>query len=721
MTARRQDPNHVPDPTYRARAADHLQGEPARRSILTKKKSAATRRAFREMLERNPDHDGRSLAQVLAGMIADGISGRGTDRSAEEYADRVEAARETCRNGNPFPLIALQWPAMVLQSADEVALFRAACSPARYRSIQGLPAALLELLCDDSQPALRLDWWQRLIVAAFFDPTISELYIKGCTGAGKGGSTAIAINLWFDVHHNSRTTLTSETYEHAIKNIYGEVRLWRGRMACPFPARVLAEGVTAGERHYIQVRNPSPDSGEAFSGQHGPNTLYCFDEGTATPDVLYENAEKNASKIVVLANPRTLGGRFRRAFEPLGLDRIDETGVVYGNIGQRLCITVGGSDCINVAQGRLRKAVAPRDGIVIAGQEFPQGAPIPPDLYQHVRALIPDQIDVTLFRNNCSRPEREAAVFAHGRFPKEDTEKQVMLDSWFPRHVGYWESLGGQIPVESFGLDVARSLEGDETVLTSGGRMGIREQMGIRLDSVLKVADWVELMARERYGIELRRRTHPIVIDYGGGYGSGVGDVLTERGCWVVEFQPSGSSEFPRHYTNQRAESYAVMGRRLDPSDRFGEQPYALPPDEGLRAELCAPEKRYGNDAIRFGLMGKDEVKAKLSGRSPDRGDSAVLCFKGVRLIAGYDEILRRFADRVLVHFPTLPTDPARRAELARPQEPEPALPKPDATPPDLIDLSLNLTPTADGAKTRTDRYSRLADFYRGQYAEGGG
>lgn len=716
MVPHRTNPNHIPDPTYRERAAQHLQGEPARRSIETKKKSAQSIRTFRQMLDRNPDHDGRSLAQVLAGMIADGISGRGQDRSAEEYLDRIEAARETCRGGNPFPLIALQWPAMVLQSPDEIQHFRAACSPARYRSIAGLPSGLLDLLCDDSHPPLRLDWWQRLIVAAFFDQTISELYIKGCTGAGKGGSTAIAVNLWFDVHQTSRTTLTSETYEHAIRNIYGEVRLWRGRMASPFPARVLIEGVTADERHYIQVRNPAAGEGEAFSGQHGPNTLYLMDEATAIDDVLFDNAEKNATKIVALANPRTLGGRFRRAFEPLGRDNLDSTAVVYGNMGQRLCVTVGGLDCINVAQGRIRKPVAPRGGITIQGVTFEQGQPIPPDQYQQVRALIPDQIDVTLFRNNCAKPEREADVFAHGRFPKEDTEKQVILGSWLARHVAFWESVRGELPVEAFGLDVARSLDGDETVLTSGGRLGVREQVGIRLTSVVAVADWCEQQMRDRYGIELRRRTHPIVIDYGGGYGGGVGDVLEQRGCWVVAFQPSGGSGFPRNYANQRTESYAVLGRRLDPSDQFGEQPFGLPPDEALLAELCGPEKRYGTDAIKFGLMSKDDVKQKLAGRSPDRGDSAVLCFAGVRLIAGYDELLRRFADRILVHYPAPPDDPARRAELARPAVPESALPNPDATPPDLIDLSLNLTPGVPPATTREDRYARLAGFYRGQY-----
>lgn len=702
------------DPTYRFRAADHLQDGPAQRSIQTKQKAARARRAFREM--QNPDHEGPSLSHQLARMIADGISGRGQDDSQAAYEDRVQAARETCRSGNPFPLIALQWPTLVIQSPDEIQHFRAACSPARYRAIEGLPTALLELLCDDSQPALRLDWWQRLIIASFFDQTISELYIKGCTGAGKGGSTAIAVNLWFDVHHNSRTTLTSETYEHAIKNIYGEVRLWRNRMVSPFPARVLAEGMTAAERHYVQVRNPAAGDGEAFSGQHGPNTLYTFDEATAIDDNLFDNAEKNATKIVALANPRTLGGRFRRAFEPLGRDRMDSTAVVYGNMGQRLCVTVGGLDCINVAQGRLRKPVAPRSGITIEGQTYEQGQPIPPDAFQLVRALIPDQIDVTLFRNNCAKPEREADVFAHGRFPKEDTEKQVVLGSWLPRHVGFWESVRGELPVQAFGLDVARSLEGDETVLTAGGKQGLREQVGVRLTSVVAVSDWVEQLARDRYGIELRQRTHPIVIDYGGGYGGGVGDVLEGRGCWVVAFQPSGTSGFPRHYTNQRTESYALLGKRLDPSGQFGEQPFGLPPDEALLRELCAVEKQYGTDAIRFGLQSKDEVKRKLSGNSPDRGDSAVLCFAGVRMMTGYDELVRRFADRVLVHFPALPPDPKTRDELSESLRasvpPEPLLPS--------LGLELDLTPGGQEPKKAPDRYANLASFYRDQYGPRG-
>jgi hypothetical protein len=375
------------DPTYRLRAADHLQGAAAARSIATKKKAVVATRAFKQLLADNHRNAGQPLASLMARMIADGIADRNHNPQEEEYEDRLTRARQQARDGNPFPLVALQWPRMVLQDPAEIAIFRAACAPSRYVN---LPSTLRDVLADDTNPPLRLDWWQRLVLAAFFDQTIGEIYIKGCTGAGKGGSVAIATNLYFDVHQDSRTTVTSETYEHAIKMMYGEIRLWRGSMVSPWPSRVLSEGVHDHERHYIQVRNPDPSSGEAFSGQHGPNTLYLIDEATSTFDIMFENMEKNASKIVALANPRVLSGRFRRAFEPLGKDHVDDTAVCFGNIGQRLCITVGGADCLNVAAGRLRKPVAPRGGIEIAGTRYEQGAPIPPDHHRLVQALIPN-------------------------------------------------------------------------------------------------------------------------------------------------------------------------------------------------------------------------------------------------------------------------------------------------------------------------------------------
>jgi predicted HAD superfamily Cof-like phosphohydrolase len=62
------------DPTYRLRAADHLQGAAAARSIATKKKAVVATRAFKQLLADNHRNAGQPLASLMARMIADGIA-----------------------------------------------------------------------------------------------------------------------------------------------------------------------------------------------------------------------------------------------------------------------------------------------------------------------------------------------------------------------------------------------------------------------------------------------------------------------------------------------------------------------------------------------------------------------------------------------------------------------------------------------------------------------
>lgn len=591
---------------------------------------------------------GETLSELFARQMSATL--RGEDKKVDPHTAEVDVLRDICRKGNPFPLIARQWPQLLLTDPEEIEIFQRSLTEKRF---EHMTEGIREACFNPNNPPLRLDWWQKIVLAAYFDVTVSELYVKGCTGAGKGASTSMAINLWFDVFNESRTTLTSETFAHAKMNIYGEVAMWRHKMAFPGPGVTLSESIADHERHYIIVRNPGQGDGESFSGAHGANTLYVFDEATATPDVLIENAEKNARMICCLANPRTLSGRFRNAFEPLGSDRIDSNAIVYGNIGMRLCITVDGADCINVVEKRLKVPVAPRGGMQVNGTNYVEGQRISDEHYPKVNVLIPNQIDTSLFLNNCARPDsREVDIYAHGKFPKEDEERQVILASWLPEHEEYWKSLmaegGPGIKVECFGLDVARSLRGDETSLAAGGRQGLRELHKWRINDIVAIADEVVKAARVHYDIDLTLGRAPITVDYGGGYGSGVGDILKRMGVYVIEFQPSGSTSFPKNYTNLRTESYAMLGRQLDPS--MTGVKWALIPRQDLRVELTAPEKAYGTDGIRFGLESKDEIKKKLNGRSPDVADSTVYLFHSVRILHDLDRWLMNTERRLLVY-----------------------------------------------------------------------
>lgn len=607
-----------------------------------------------------PENAHISADQILRDTVADGLRGKLEEPNKEQK--EVAYARGLAARGKPFLLVATQWPDLVIDETTEegrgdARLFREACTDERlaFATLQ-MRESILDWVNDSTTPTLRLDWWQMVVIAAVFDPRISEIYIKGCTGAGKGGSTAIAVNMWYDAFHSSRTTLTSETFTHAQANIFGEVCEWRRRMRHPAAGAVLKESVAENERHYIMVRNPAAGEGESFSGAHGPNTLYVFDEATASPDVLIKNAEKNARKMMLLANPRTLAGRFREAFTPLG-DKINENGIFLGNIGLRMCLTIGGRDCINVAQNRLKGMMVPRGGMEIDGKGYGEGELVPDDKLKFVKPLIPNQIDLALYRNNKAKADkREADIFAEGWFPEEDATKQVILVSWLRACFQQWMKVWESIKAKAFGLDVARSLLGDRTALSWGDEKGIAKFHQFRIPDVTLIADEVLRIANESAKVNLTLGGVPICIDYGGGYGSGVGDILAGRGCWVIPFQPSSTSQVsPRNFANLRTEAYAMLGKRLDPAGPFAHShpPLALPEEEGLAAELCAPEKKTGTDGIRFGLEPKEEIKSKLRGVSPDLADTATYWFHALRVVMEYDQWVMSVGNRPLVLYPT--------------------------------------------------------------------
>lgn len=594
----------------------------------------------------------KTVYDNIAGELTRFLVGDNDDNSEE-----LEKHRETCRKGNPFPLIEYQWPFMVVTDLKEQVFFR----DIPIDRLRQAPKQLVDVITDPSIPCLRLDWWQMLLLSAFFDPTIGQIFVKGCTGAGKGASTSIAACLWYDVYEESRITLTSRDHTHARTNIFGEVSQWYSRMTNPLSGFLGKEGITETPRHYVRILNPDPSSstaGEAFSGAHGKNTIYFFDESSSLPGSFVENAEKNARKIVAISNPRSRFGWFFDGFKPLGA-RINEIATCNGPMGVRLCVTIGGQDCINVRHKRLKNPSAPAGGIEIDGVYYSQGSRIPDEVFSSVQPLIQSQMDYNQFSGILTKGDpRLIECFAHGRFPAEDPEKQVILESYLKFHTDAYKPHDPP-KATCFALDVARSLDGDSTVLAAGGLDGVAGLHTWKYDNTTYHVSNAIRIARDTYGIDLTKGANPVVVDMDG-LGAGVGDQLASLGVWVIEFRGNATSEVdPRTYANLRCEGYATLGRRLNPDDRWRGEPWALPPDTEMLEDLCAPERIYGADGIRFHITPKNKppdrpeiqsVKDKL-GRSPDKGDSVVYLFHGVRVLHNLNEWFT-YAARDLIVYP---------------------------------------------------------------------
>lgn len=584
---------------------------------------------------------GLSLKDQLSRFIVDSFTGQ--VQTDPEQA-RIDKLRAKCRDGNPFPLIAAHWPELVISD------------PAEARYFDGE-------IGDSDNPCLRLDSWQRQdVILPIFDDRISEVAIKGNTKAGKGASVSISINLWFDIYPEAKIILTSQRFEHAVDVIFGEVAMWRAKMLHPGPGRLTTQALTDTAQHYLTIANPK--SGEGFSGQHGPRTLFIFDEATSVPDSFYYDAQKQARKIVALANPRTMSGWFRSLYKPCA--EPNKTQVVNGPFGRRKCVTVDGAECLNVRQRRLEKPLGPPGGITIQDRTFGHNEEIPPEYFAEVKVLIPNQCDYGRFMGICQHPDpRHIAVFARGQFPTEDPELQVILGSWLDRHQAAWTAIYGPggtgqgIKVDCFGLDVARSKDGDQTVLSAGGKHGLAAQYSWHYADTTKTAQEVIILARHRHGIDLTRGQNPVCVDMDG-LGAGVGDQLRLMGVWVIEFRGNSTSQVdPRTYANLRCEAYATLGRRLNPEDRWMNETWALPTDPELAEELCAPEKVFSGDAIRFKLTPKIlkpgeeglSVKQKI-GRSPDKGDSCVYLYHAVREYHGLNALYLQYTGDLTVWPP---------------------------------------------------------------------
>lgn len=552
---------------------------------------------------------------------------------------KLEECRQRCRDGDPFPLIRMQWPELVIKDADMLWHFKRLCSR-------------------DHDLDLRLDDKACKFLKWAFDPTMREMAIKGCTSAGKGHGTSLFINLWYDIWQEDRIVLISETSTHAKDVMFAEVATWRRLMKHPCKGEILREGIKdpGVEKHNLVIANPQ--TGEGLSGRHGGHTLFVFDEASSTPEFLYKNARQPARMVIAISNPRVLSGWFYNLFPKLNPNDdqiINDRGIRRG------LVTFGGPDCLNVQGQRLKDPIySPPDGLKITtpdGEyEFPEGVEIPKELRKHARELIPGQMDIEKFRTTMQDTDKTKVAWAGlGHFPPEDLEFQIIPPSWLDKPVQAWNLRHSEIVVSAFGLDLAASDDGDECSLTPGGWKGLLKPLTIRKKMTNEEAlTWVRNGAAS-CGVNLFDGSCPIAVDAIGAGGDRFCGILESAGATVIRCIGNASSDANPHvYMNKRTELYGELASRLSPdSDEL--DVFMIPDDHSLHEEFVAHEKIYATDGIRFRLTPKKKeagskvmtIKDKI-GRSPDRADSAVLCFAAIQESAESGCLTNQFDPRTV-------------------------------------------------------------------------
>lgn len=233
-----------------------------------------------------------------------------------------------------------------------------------------------------------------------------------------------------------------------------------------------------------------------------------------------------------------------------------------------------------------------------------------------------------------SMPEPLRSQMLEGDFQAgvEDDEWQVIPTAWIDAAQARWKPRDAKGEMDTLGCDPAMGGK-DKFVLSP--------RHGTWWDELITVPGQEVPDGQTGAAVVIRhRRDRAVVCIDVIGWGSSTLNMLEENEvqCHSVngaaksdERSKTGNLKF----ANYRSEIVWRMREGLDPAN---EDPWALPPDPELRADLAAYKWKMTASGIQ--VRSKEEMKQEL-GRSPDKGDAAIMAAIPVMKIAVYEELRR--------------------------------------------------------------------------------
>jgi hypothetical protein len=219
-------------------------------------------------------------------------------------------------------------------------------------------------------------------------------------------------------------------------------------------------------------------------------------------------------------------------------------------------------------------------------------------------------------------PLRSAVRDGNFMLSRQDDIYQVIPTEWVRQAMARWtEKPPHGVGMSSIATDVA--LGGSDATTYS-------RRHGHWFDNVVtdKGSDTPDPLDIASRVLSLMRDGCAIVIDMGGGYGSGVYSHLKNnvKGLTLHGFNGANSSgkrtrDGKLKFANRRAEAWWKFREALEPN--LGE-PVALPPDQELLSDLTTPRWKLTSSGIQ--IEGKEDIRKRL-GRSPDKGDAVVMAW----------------------------------------------------------------------------------------------
>lgn len=215
-------------------------------------------------------------------------------------------------------------------------------------------------------------------------------------------------------------------------------------------------------------------------------------------------------------------------------------------------------------------------------------------------------------------PEPLRSQMLYGDFQAGITDDpwQVIPTSWVEQAMAKWKLPDRKPPMDSIGVDVARG-GADNTI--------IARRHGMWFDAPLTYPgkETPNGPAVAGLAIAALRDKAPIHIDVIG-VGASPYDFLQSANQHVLGVNVSekamGTDKSGRlRFMNQRSELWWRFREALDPDNNTG---IALPPDEQLRKDLCAPKWKVQGSVIQ--VESRDDIISRI-GRSPDWASAYIL------------------------------------------------------------------------------------------------
>lgn len=264
---------------------------------------------------------------------------------------------------------------------------------------------------------------------------------------------------------------------------------------------------------------------------------------------------------------------------------------------------------------------------------------VDPSSYTYIPASLGDNpflADTGYEKQLDSAPESIRSILMGGfKTSFKDAPNQMIPTEWVLLAQQRWFDTPPEgVPMCSMGVDATGGGE-DPLVIASRYDGWYAPLIKVPAKDVPKTA-----ISKTTVGhiITNRRDAALIIIDLGGGYGSGSYELLIENEIEVQGYQ--GAAKTPRRsvdkkytFTNTRSAAYWLFMEALDPGQPGG-SPIQLPADNRMLAGLTAvtfevtPNGIKAEPKVKYDEKGKATggVKAKL-GFSPDEADAVVMAW----------------------------------------------------------------------------------------------